>query len=196
MTDKYSCKQESSKPEETCEQRFQQSDERNGWRDQAPTSNVEEGGRTCSQLNSTILTGLWRNKSATRLSQRCCDCSSFCVFLSAPPLAFFRHRTSSHLMSHQLLRGSTSCSRGDLLRQAACVAAFQTPLVYEGKTSSLPLQLQSEYPKHQVGGSIKEDCAWLRLSRKSAPVQRGVWWVLSPKRSEYHRWLNLTWNRD
>lgn len=81
-----------------------------------------EGGVTCSQLNSTILTGLWRNKSATRLSQRCCDCSSFCVFLSAPPLAFFRHRTSSHLMSHQLLRGSTS-KQPWRLAESGCVCS-------------------------------------------------------------------------
>lgn len=162
-----------------------------------PTSGVEEGGGggTCPQLNSTILTGLWRNKSATSLSQWCYDCSSFRVFLSAPPPAFFRHRTSSHLMSHQLLRGSTSCSRGD----SQCVRVwrlFKHPWFMKGKRpvflSSCSLNIQNT----RLDCSMKEDCAWLRLSRKPAPVQRGVWWVLSPKRSEYRRWLHLTWNRD
>lgn len=55
----------------------------------------------------------------------------------------FRCWTSSRLISHQQLNGSMSCSHGDSLRQSACVAAFQTSLVYEGKTSSLLLWLQS-----------------------------------------------------
>lgn len=138
----------------------------------------ERGGGTCPQLNSTILTGLWRNKSATSLSQRCCDCSSFRVFLSAPPPpppAFSRHRTSSHLMSHQLLRGSTSCSRGDSLSQCVRVwRLFKHPWFMKGKRpvflSSCRLTIQST----RLDCSMKEDCARLRLSRKPAPVQRGV----------------------